>query len=183
MGKESEMQCDCYECKTYGGPDPSFMRFRLGTFFAQFGLALFGLAWERKWKTFAATIGSLVFFFTLPRYLICARCPGYGKRCYSLYLGLATSRVMPRVEGKKVKTIGLMFETMALTGIGLVPITGLLGNLKMLVPYMVLLDTTLGTQFIHACRHCAYNAAEDSWQYNCPVRKIACFVYNPEGKY
>lgn len=172
--------CACKECNEYGGPDPTIMNLRLSILASHFLLGIFGLIYERKWKLLGAMLGSIVFFFTIPRRLICARCPGYGKRCYALLLGLATSKIMPKVEGKDVPGYSLILETLALMGMTVPPMLGFRKNWRLLIPYMALVQGTAGLQFLHACRHCAYNAKEGSWQNWCPVCQIARVVYGVE---
>lgn len=177
MKNEAKTTCGCKECTEYGGPDPTIMGLRFGILAGQVLLGITGLIYEKKWKLLGAMLGSVAFFFSIPRRLICARCPGYGKKCYALWLGLATSKIMPRVEGKKVPGYSLILESLALMGMTMPPALGFLRNWKLLIPYMALFEGTAGLHFLHACRHCAHYAPEGSFQDWCPVCQIARVIY------
>ncbi|MBN1288085.1 MAG: hypothetical protein JXA49_00415 [Actinobacteria bacterium] len=176
MEIDPAINCECQECREYGGPDPTIMKFRLFVFLAQYVYAAVALLLARSWKSFAATFGALAFFFPL-RYLVCARCQGYGKNCYSLYLGRITAKLMPRVEGKEIGPLSFILEVVTLYLIAMGPVFGLLRKFRLLVPYTGMLGITLGTQFMHACRHCGLYAKDGTWQCKCPSGKIANIIY------
>lgn len=176
MADEVSTTCSCAECQKNNGPNPTIMKFRIATFFLQYVYAAYALIKAKSWKSLTATFGALAFFFPL-RYLVCARCQGYGKDCYSLYLGKVTSKIMPKVEGKEIGTLGVILEVLTLYGISMGPVFGLLKRFKLLVPYTWLLSATMGSQFLHACRHCGLNAREGTWQSRCPSGKVAKFIF------
>ena len=159
------MACECAECVEYGGPNPTIMKVRFLAVFAQMGVALYGLVKERSWKALGAFVGSFIFFWTVPRYLICARCENYGRDCYSLYLGKLTSRIWPKQEGE-IPKVGMALEVITLGTFANAPAIGLLKNRKLLALYMLFSNITVTTQFFHACRHCAYYAKD--WRSECP---------------
>lgn len=169
------MQCECPECSKYGGPNPRFMLFRVMVLLAQFFTAVVGLVRERSWKALAVTIGALAFFFTVPRYLICARCESYGENCYSLYLGKVTSMYLPKVDGKETSPVGAFMEFMTLSTLANAPAVGLRHNRRLLALYLLLANMTLVMQFSHACRHCSEFAT--GWKKKCPAAKLAGSVF------
>jgi len=167
--------CECAECAEHGGPSPTIMAVRLFFLAAQFLVAVMGLLKERSWKALGVFLGAIAFFFTLPRYLICARCDGYGKNCYSLYLGKITSLYLPRVEGKEVNPSGAGLEMLTLQTISLAPAIGLRKNRRLLSLYLLLSNITSGLHFLHACRHCAEYATD--WRKDCPSARIARRIF------
>jgi len=165
------MTCECPECTEYDGPNPVTMRVRLLVLSAQFLVALVGLWRERSFKALGVFLGAIAFFFTIPRYLICARCEGYGKDCYSLYMGKVTSMIWPKVEGKEVSPLGALLEVLTLLTVTNAPVVGLRSNRKLLALYMLLANATFWMHFSHACRHCAQYATD--WKKDCPAAKAA----------
>lgn len=176
MITETRADCECAECAEHGGPSPSIMAVRFFFLAAQFLVAVLGLVRERSWKALGVFLGAITFFFTLPRYLICARCDGYGKNCYSLYLGKITSMYLPRVEGKEVNPSGAGLEMLTLQTISLAPAVGLRKNFKLVSLYLLLSNITFGLHFLHACRHCAENATD--WRKDCPSARIARHIFS-----
>ncbi|MBN1289304.1 MAG: hypothetical protein JXA49_06690 [Actinobacteria bacterium] len=165
------MACDCPECSKHSGPNKMVMMFKIGVFFLQYIYATFAMIRKGKFKELGALIGAFVFFFTIPRRMICARCDQYGNNCYSLYLGKVTSWIHPKVEGKQVNNLGIALELLALGSMSAIPAWALKWHFKALMPYMLLLDTTVFMQFIHACRHCGLYATD--WRKDCPAAQIA----------
>lgn len=176
MADEALTTCSCAECQKHGGPNPAIMNFRIAVFFLQYIYAAYALIKAKSWKSLGVTFGALGFFIPL-RYLVCARCQGYGKDCYSLYLGKLTSKLMPKVENKKIGTSSVILEVLTLYLIFMGPIFGLLKRFKLLIPYTWLMGVTGGSQFLHACRHCGLNAQEGTWQSKCPSGKVARFIF------
>ncbi|MBU1672358.1 MAG: hypothetical protein KKF41_10290 [Actinobacteria bacterium] len=164
------MNCQCAECKEYMGPNPRVMMFRFLVIFAQVIVGFVGLVKERSWKALVAWLGGFALFWTVPRYLICARCAGYGNKCYSLYLGEITSRYMPKVEGHdRPSNLGIVLELLALSTISNAPAVGMRHNRRLLALYMLLAGLTFWGQFLHACRHCAEYGTD--WKKECPSAK------------
>jgi len=170
------MECECAECLGHDGPDPKIMGIRFFVLGAQFLVAIVGLIRERSWKALLATLGALAFFLTLPRYLICCRCEGYGQKCYPLYLGKLTSLYLPKVEGKEVSSAGAALELLTLSILGNSPAIGLRKNKKLLALYLLLTNLTVGFQFWHSCRHCAKYATD--WRKDCHLAKLAGSVFD-----
>ncbi len=167
--KEAEMACECAECTEHGGPNPIIMTFRVMVIVAQMVLGAYGMLKERSYKALWAWLGALALFWTIPRYLICARCPGYGQKCYSLYLGKITSMYMLKVEGHEQEhpsSLAIGLEVLSLATISNAPAIGLRGDKKLLRLYMLLSTITLWSQFLHACRHCATYG--EGWKKDCP---------------
>lgn len=166
------MACECVECTEYGGPDPKIMAIRFSVFGLQFLVALVGMIKARSWKSLLAFLGGFALFATVPRKMICARCDGYGNKCYSLYMGKITSMYLPKVEGKEVDMkVGAGLELLSLGTISNAPVIGLWHNKKLLAFYMLLSTITMASQFAHSCRHCAQNATD--WRKDCPSAKTA----------
>ena len=164
------MDCQCAECAEYEGPNPKIMLFRFSVIAAQMTLGLYGMLKERSFKALGAWLGAFALFWTVPRYLICARCAGYGKNCYSLYLGKAVSMYMPKVEGKDgPATLGILLEILSLAVISNAPMVAMRRNRKMLALYVLLATITVWSQFLHACRHCAEYG--EGWKKDCPSAK------------
>jgi len=168
------MSCECAECVEYGGPNPTIMKIRVGAILGEIAVALYGLVKERSWKALGAFVGSGIFFWTLPRYLICARCENYGKDCYSLYMGKLTSKIWSKKEGE-VGKIGMTLEAVTLGTFAYAPALGLLKNRKLLALYSFFLNITLMTQFLHACRHCASYA--EGWRADCPSARTHRMIF------
>jgi len=173
--KQSLISCDCEECARFGGPNPRIMSARFSILALQFLTGLVGLVRERSWKALSWLFGGILFFAFVPRRLICCRCEGYGKKCYSFYLGKITSLYLPREEGE-VSPLGAGLEALALTVIANAPVVGLRKNKKLLTTYLILSTLTLALQFAHACRHCAENAKD--WKRYCPAAKAARYFFN-----
>lgn len=171
------MRCECPECTQYGGPDPKIMGFRFLILALQALVAVVGLIEERSTRALAVLLGAIAFFFTLPRYLICARCEGYGEKCYPFYLGKVTSLYIPRVESKGTSPVGAGLEGLTLSVLAFTPMVGLRGNRKLLLSYCALAILTLGLHAWHACRHCALYA--EDWRKDCPGAKLARSVFPP----
>ena len=140
--------------------------------FAALGLvsltALGGMVEERKPKHLAAWLGAWALFMTWPRYLICARCDGYGQMCYPHYLGKYTSLLFPRAEGKEVGPLGFGLETFCLIVILWTPVLALRGNRQLLTRYLIAMQLVLAGQFFHACRWCAAHSTQ-GWKRACPA--------------
>lgn len=166
--------CRCPECTKYGGPNPKIMALKGVVLAAQFLLAVTGMIGERSWKALGVFLAALAFFFTVPRYLICTRCGGYGQKCYPFYLGKITSMYLPKVEGKKVSPVGAGLELLTLSTLSLAPVSGLWRSGK-LFAYLSLANLTLALHFWHACRHCARYATD--WRRNCTSAKLARRVF------
>ncbi len=164
----------CAACCEKAGeprPNPIIMALR----FASFGVGLLaaaaGMIKERKFKHLAYWLGSWTLFLTWPRYLICSRCEGYGKMCYSYYLGKYTSLIFPRVEGKEVGPLGFGLEVLSLASIFWTPVLALRDDRELLTKYLFAMQLVLAGQFFHACRWCATNSTEQ-WKNVCPAHKI-----------
>ena len=170
----NETSCECPECKEFGGPNPKLMTLRLPVLAAQLLLGVFGLIKEKSFKALGALIGALAFFAFIPRRLICCRCEGYGKNCYSFYLGKITSLYLPKEEGE-ITPLAMGLEALALTVIANAPAVGLRKNRRLLAIYLVLSFITFTLQFRHACRHCALYATD--WKKECPSAKLARRVF------
>jgi hypothetical protein len=142
--------------------------------FAAFGLgvamALGGMIKERKFKHLGAWLGAWSVFLTVARYIVCARCEGYGKMCYSYYIGKYTSLVFPKVEGKEVGPLGFGMEAAALGTIFWVPVLALRNNRQLLTRYFVIMQLVMAGQFFHACRWCAANSTQ-GWKNTCPAHR------------
>lgn len=164
------MDCNCSECVEFEGPNPKLMTLRFIVIIAQMVVGLFGMVRERSWKALWAWLGGVALFWTVPRYLVCARCDGYGKNCYSMYLGRITSKYLPKVEGRERPGIaGILLEILALSTISNAPAVGMRRNRKLLAFYILLASLTLMAHFLHACRHCAEHGTD--WRKECPSAK------------
>ncbi len=162
------MSCECPECSEYAGPNPRIMMLKFLVLGAQLLLGLTGLLKERSWKALGAFFAGLALFWSIPRYLICARCEGYGRKCHSFYLGKATSLYMPKVEGKKVGPLAMVLEIIALSLISQSPAVGIKNSRKRVL-YVLLSTATVVMHFMHSCRHCATYATD--WKRNCPAAR------------
>lgn len=172
------MECQCAECAEYEGPNPAMMALRLSVFSTQVMVALTGMVKERSWKVLGTWFAAIAFFLTLPRYLICCRCEGYGKKCYPLYLGKLTSLYLPKVEGKEVSPVGAGLELLTLNLMSNLPVAGLKNNKKLRNLYILLANLTMGLHFYHACRHCARYATD--WRKDCLSARAARLVFSIE---
>ncbi len=160
--------CDCAECIAAFEvkPNPAIMALRFLTFAATTAAGAAGLIRGGNKKLMAAWLAGWALFLTIPRYLICASCSGYGKMCYSFYLGKYTSMILPRRE-KEVPMIGLGLEVLSLSTISLMPVLAMRKDRKNLITYLILNDLLLAGQFFHACRYCGTHA-EDDFKKFCP---------------
>lgn len=168
------MNC-CAECEMEDAgcesgelrPNPLIMALRFTAFGLGIMVALGGMLKERKFKHLAAWLGTWALFLTWPRYIICARCEGYGKMCYSYYLGKYTSMVFPKVEGKDVGPLGFGLEVFCLSLIFWTPALALRKDRKLLTRYLAIMQLVMAGQFFHACRYCAANSTQE-WKNTCP---------------
>jgi len=152
-------------------PNPLIMAFRFAAFGLGGAIALGGMLRERKYKHLAAWLGAWGLFLSWPRYLICARCDGYGNNCYSHYLGKYTSLVFPKVEGEEVGGLGFALEVLCLSGMLWTPVLALRGDRKTLFRYLAAMEVVLLGQFFHACRWCAANSDQE-WKMACPNHRL-----------
>jgi hypothetical protein len=164
------MVCECAECAQYEGPNPRTIKLRFFVLAAQFLVGVVGLVKARSWKALGAFFGSLAFFATIPRMLICCRCENYGKMCYSLYIGKLTSMYLPQMEGE-ITPFAMALVAATLATIANAPAIGMRKNKKLLGLYMMLSSATMALQFLHSCRHCARYATD--WRKDCPSAKTA----------
>jgi hypothetical protein len=160
--------CDCAECTTAFEvkPNPIIMALRFATFAVTNIFGAVGLVRSGNKKLMAAWLAGWGLFLTVPRYLICASCSGYGKMCYSFYLGKYTSKVFPKRE-KEVPHAGLVLEGLALSTMSMVPALAMRSDRKSLMTYLILQDLVLAQQFFHACRYCGTHS-EDEFKKFCP---------------
>ncbi len=133
-------------------------------------VALVGLIKGGRKKELLAWLGGWGLFLTLPRYLICASCSGYGKMCHSYYLGKYTSMILPKRE-KPVPLYALGLEGLALSTIFWAPAIGLRKDRKSLVAYLAMMQLVLAGQFLHACRYCG-TCADDEFKKFCPAHQF-----------
>lgn len=167
------MDCSCAACcEEACGPRPNLLIMTLR--FAAFGLgvvmALVGMVRERKFKHLGAWLGSWAVFLSIARYIICARCEGYGKMCYSYYIGKYTSLVLPQVEGKEVGPVGIGLEAACLGSIFWIPAIAMRGDRRLLLRYLAIMQVVLIGQVFHACRWCAQNSTQE-WKNACPAHR------------
>jgi hypothetical protein len=164
------MQCKeaCDSCEPK--PNPLIMAVRFAAFGLGAAMALGGMIRERKFKHLAAWLGAWGLFLTYPRYLICARCDGYGNMCYSYYLGKYTSMVFPRVEGKEVGPLGFTLEIICLGSIFWMPALALRDDRKLMLRYLAIMQFVGIAHFFHACRWCAANSTQE-WKNKCPAHR------------
>ncbi|MBN2167765.1 MAG: hypothetical protein JW738_00855 [Actinobacteria bacterium] len=173
------MACECNECREFGGPDPTKMKMK---FFAglipMFTVAILGLIKEKRWKELRIMGATAAVFFTVPRYLICARCDGYGKNCYAYYLGKLTSMYLPKVEGKKVGPLGLTIEAICLAILSMTPAWGLRKKWALLGLYGMFSQIMALLHLNHACRHCYLTATD--WRKNCLIGQAGNLIFGYE---
>jgi hypothetical protein len=151
-------------------PNPLIMALRFLVFGVDLIVAGAGLVRNGKKKELLAWLGGWGLFLTIPRYLICASCSGYGKMCYTYYLGKYTSMIFPKRE-KEVPMIGLGLEIVALSTMSLAPAFGLRKDRKALLAHLALTDLVLAGQFFHACRYCGTHA-DDNFKKFCPGHRF-----------
>lgn len=161
------MECEEMPVSCGPRPNPLIMAARFAALALGILVALGGMIKERKFKHLAAWLGAWGVFLTYARYLICARCEGYGKMCYSHYMGKYTSMIFPRVEDKEPGTQGNMVEAICLGAISLMPALALRDDRKLMLRYLAFLQFVFTAQFFHACRRCAANSTQE-WKKKCP---------------
>ncbi|MFW6113837.1 MAG: hypothetical protein ACOC78_02830 [Actinomycetota bacterium] len=150
--------------------NPLIMAFRFAAFGLGILVALTGMLREGKYKHLASWLGIWALFLSWPRYLICSRCDGYGKKCYPYYIGRYTSLVFPPVEGKQVGEAAMLLEAVCLGGIFWTPALALRHDRELLIRYLLIMQLVLAGQFFHACRWCAVNSRSE-WKKNCPANR------------
>ena len=161
----------CGACEGAGPrPHPLVMGLRFLAFGAGVAAGLAGLLRNRRWRELAAWTGGWALFLSIPRYLICAGCSGYGQMCYSYYLGKYTSFIFPRRE-KEVPAVGLVLEVISLSLIFWMPALGMRSDRKGLLRYLALMQLVLAGQFFHSCRYCAAHS-QDSFKSVCPAYRF-----------
>ncbi len=151
-------------------PNPLLMALRLAAFATGLAMALVGMIRERKFKLLGAWLGTWGVFLSIARYLTCSRCDGYGKMCYSFYIGKYTSLVLPRTEGKDVGPVGIGLEAACLGAIFWIPVVAMRGDRRLLARYLAVMQLTLIGQVFHSCRWCARNSRQ-AWKDACPVHR------------
>lgn len=168
---EHEVNCDCAGCAAAPeafdvSPNPAIMALRSVALAAATAAGALGLARSGNKKLIGWWLAAWGMFLTLPRYLICASCSGYGKMCYSYYLGRYTSMIFPKRE-KPVPMYSLFIEGACLSSIFLAPALAMKDDRKNLLTYLILSDLMLAGQFFHACRYCGTHA-DDDFKKHCP---------------
>ncbi len=156
-------------------PDKRIMALRFALFAVQGILAVYGFLDAGYIALFVIWILIIILFLTVPRRLICARCDGYGRRCYSMYLGLYTSKLFSFQE-KDVPAVGLALEAFSLVFIPLLPLIPLYRSTGLFALYLLLSALSWYLQFVHACRYCAV-CSKDDWKRLCPARKAAAKIW------
>jgi hypothetical protein len=129
-----------------------------------------GMVREKKFRHLACWLAGWALFLSWPRRLICTRCDSYGELCRSYYLGKYTSLLFPRAEGGEVGPLGFTLEVVALSAVFWIPALALRENRKLLFRYLFAMQLVLAGQFLHACRRCAAEAAEE-WKKACPANR------------
>ncbi len=160
----------CGEAPCGPRPNPLIMAARFTAFALGIATALVGMVKERKFKHLAAWLGAWSVFLTLARYVICARCEGYGRMCYSYYIGKYTSLVFPKVEGEEPGTFGIGLEAACLGAITWIPALAMRADRRLLARYMAIMQLVMIGQFFHACRWCAANSTQE-WKNACPAHR------------
>ena len=139
-----KVDCNCSECVEFEGPNPKLMTAPVHRHHRADGSGSLRHGEGALVEGAQGVAGGGCAFLDRPRYLVCARCDGYGKNCYSLYLGRITSKYLPKVEGKERPGIaGILLEILALSTISNAPAVGMRRNRKLLALYMLLASLTL----------------------------------------
>jgi hypothetical protein len=158
-------------------PNQAIMAFRFSVLILQIVVGLIAFIYTSSWILFAIWLAVTVTLYTVARKNICGRCEGYGKKCYSFYSGLYTSKLYPYQEGKPVTFWPAMLEGLSLAGMNVLPFVSLFlhfdtkGVPLLLAVYSALFLITWLAQFHHACRHCV-EYATDEWKKLCPAYKL-----------
>jgi hypothetical protein len=151
-------------------PNPFIMAVRFLVFGAATIFGAMQMIKGGKKKELLAWLGGWGLFLTIPRYLICASCSGYGKMCYSYYIGKYTSMIFPKRE-KDVPMSGFALEVLSLSAITFAPALAMREDRKKLMTYLILMDLVMAGQFFHACRYCGTHA-EDEFKMHCPNHRF-----------
>ncbi len=101
-------------------PNKTIMSVRFILYGIQFFMGLFSFIYTGSWSLFIIWLAAILLFLTVPRKLICARCEGYGKKCYSMYLGLYTSKLFS-YEKKDFSMLGAALEAASISGMLVLP--------------------------------------------------------------
>lgn len=159
-------------------PDKKIMAVRFLLFGIMGVMAVYGFISTGSWSLFVLWLVTIVLFLTVARMFICARCEGYGKRCYSMYLGLYSSKLFKR-QNKEIPNIGFALEAFSLVVIPLLPLVPLFSFPVFFVIYLILYFASFSLQFVHACRYCAA-CSNDKWKKMCPAYRAAGRIWKDE---
>jgi hypothetical protein len=141
-------------------------------------IGLYGFINAGSWILLIIWILIIILFLTTVGNLMCARCESYGRRCYSMYLGLYTSKLF-NFRKKDVPAAGLALEVFSLVFIPLLPLIPLYKSPVLFIIYFILSFLSAFLQFIHACRHCAA-CSQDEWKKLCPAHRAAGRIWSRE---
>jgi len=164
-------------------PNPFIMVIRFIILGLQLVVGFFIFINTSSWILLSIWVLSIVLYASIARKYICARCEGYGKKCYSLYLGLLTSKLYPYSEDKEFSIGGGLFSVFILGMIFIIPFVPILKNFPsidnhiLLIVYCAFSLVNFLFQFFHACRHCAICSTQE-WKKICPSNRLASMIWN-----
>jgi hypothetical protein len=136
---ESPCTCGC-GCGTSSAADRpeqdrNQMRFLIGSGVSMLAYGGWVVA-RRRPKWLPIWLAALVTWFTLCKYLICARCEYYGEACDFYYLGKYAAMLFEPQPGKSLDTAGILAEGGSVAVLQFLPVLAAVGKWKMLLKFL-----------------------------------------------
>jgi len=95
-----------------------------------------------------------ILLYSVFRYYLCTRCEYYGKHCASFGLGIYTSRIFPKQEGKNINIPVGAVDILSFFVVLFYPIPWLINNIPLLIVYLILLVSFFTVKSYTGCRYC-----------------------------
>ena len=146
--------------------------FLIGTGVSMLGYGGYVVA-RRRPKWLPLWLAALATWFTVCKYLICARCEFYGEPCDFYWLGRYAARLFERQPDRTLDAAGMIAEGASVAVLQALPALAALGNWRMLVKFLILLGLNQATQLRVCCRRCVLYSRDPWKRETCPSYRIA----------
>jgi len=168
--------CEGGEAVEWPEPDPGQMKFLIGSGIAYVAYGGYVVA-RRHPRWLPLWLAALATWFTLCKYLICTRCERYGEACDFYYLGKWAARMFEPQPGRTLDKAGIAAEGGSVAVLQLLPIAASLGNVRMLLRYLVLFLVGQFALLFVCCRKCIRYSTDPWKRETCPSYKQAEWLF------
>jgi len=164
--------CSCGDTECRPAQDKDAMRFLIGSGVAMLAYGGSVVA-RRRPKWLPLWLAALATWFTLCKYLICARCEYYGEACDFYYLGKFAAKMFERQPDRTLDTAGIVAEGSSVAVLQFVPAIAALGKWRMFFTFLALLGINQAAQLQICCRRCIQYSTDPWKRDTCPSYKLA----------